>query len=90
MINGCHWKRLTTQMGDAMTREHVVGVVVGLTTAALAINHSVPEFFTAEHAQALYETLPPGRLLSRYLLDTEAAARGPVLDPRDWSSRQGY
>ena len=73
-----------------MTREHLIGVVVGLATAALAINHSVPEFFTAEHAQALYETLPPGRLLSGDLLDKETSSRSAVFYTRDGQLRQGF
>ena len=73
-----------------MTKEHVIGVVVGLATAALAINHSVPEFFTTEHAQALYETLPPGRFLSGDFVDQKAASGGAVFYTRDGQLRQGF
>jgi hypothetical protein len=73
-----------------MIKEHLIGVVVGLATAALAINHSVPEFFTTEHAQALYETLPPGRFLSGDFVDQKAASGSAVFYTREGQLRQGF
>ena len=73
-----------------MTKEHVVGVVAGLAAAALAINHSVPEFFTAHHAELLHETLSPSRLLPGHFMDEETSSRGAVFYTRDGQLRQGF
>jgi hypothetical protein len=75
-----------------MTKEHVIGVVVGLATAALAINHSVPEFFTAHHAELLHETLSPGRFLPGHFMDKETSSGSAVFytHARDGQLRQGF
>ena len=65
-----------------MQKAHVLGFALGLLSAAFAINHGSPDFFTAHHGQLLNETLAPHRLLPGHLMDTETAAGGAVFRPR--------
>ena len=65
-----------------MQKAHVLGFVVGIASAGLAINHGSPQFFTSHHGQLLNETLAPHRLLPGHFVDTETAAGGAVFRAR--------
>ena len=82
MIKPCHKKALIALVGDAMNKHHLLGVVIGLSASALAINHSVPQFFTVEHAQLLHETLVPDRLLPRHFVDPETSSGSALFRSR--------